>query len=396
MCWPAASPDFMAKAAEAGCSQVFIGMETINSENLASSGKRQNKVEDYRSMIDAWHSAGIACHVGYIIGFPFDTPQSVREDIRRLREEIRVDQASFFMLTPLPGSQDHVEMQKRGDWMEPDYNKFDSFHATALHPRMSGEEWFETYNQVWRDFYTVDSMKSILARANNWTYWGLFKNFVWYKYALIERTHPMICGFFRLKDRTDRRPGYAIDSVWTHARRRIGEVSRVVRDSIKLYFEMQEVWLGTRGRTHFQANMDEIKRRVEGVRDKVGGNHPECRPGDQPRRQQRAPGGRGSDSARPVGRAPCRRRYLAAPGPFAQPAHPADVGPAPCVRQTEPVIGSHPDPRAPLNDYWKQTYAKLRRGRVFQINPFRLTLNFIRDAKLCTVFSLSFLFGFGK
>ena len=38
--------------------------------------------------------------------------------------------------------------------------------------------------------------------------------FLWYKNAaLIEKQHPMVAGFFRLKDRKARRPGYAIDSI---------------------------------------------------------------------------------------------------------------------------------------------------------------------------------------
>jgi tRNA A37 methylthiotransferase MiaB len=65
---------FQTKAAEAGCRQVFIGMESINPANLKAAGKRQNNVAEFPAMIEAWHDHGIACHVGYIIGFPYDTP----------------------------------------------------------------------------------------------------------------------------------------------------------------------------------------------------------------------------------------------------------------------------------------------------------------------------------
>ena len=37
------------------------------------------------------------------------------QDIRYLMDVIQPDQASFFMLTPLPGSHDHREMKKRGE-----------------------------------------------------------------------------------------------------------------------------------------------------------------------------------------------------------------------------------------------------------------------------------------
>ena len=49
--------------------------------------------------------------------------------------------------------------------------------------------------------------------------------FFWYKNAaVIEKEHPMIAGFFRLKDRLSRRPGFAIDAVAVHFWKRTKEV----------------------------------------------------------------------------------------------------------------------------------------------------------------------------
>ena len=45
-----------------------------------------------RAMIAAWHAQGVACHVGYIIGFPHDTYERVMEDVRTLRDVLLVDQ----------------------------------------------------------------------------------------------------------------------------------------------------------------------------------------------------------------------------------------------------------------------------------------------------------------
>ena len=48
-------PEFVELASQAGCTQVFIGMESINPKNLKAAGKAQNKVQEYREMIAAWH-----------------------------------------------------------------------------------------------------------------------------------------------------------------------------------------------------------------------------------------------------------------------------------------------------------------------------------------------------
>ena len=244
--------DFVTLAAKAGCTQVFIGMESVNSQNLEAEGKKQNKVEEYRSIIKEWHDSGVLVHTGYIIGLPWDSKEQVAEDIRFLKDEVSPDQASFFMLTPLPGSHDHREMKKRGEWMDPDFNKRDSFHATIEHPRMTAEEWTEAYESAWKTFYSKENMIRNLSR---WAdkpknYWNLMSIFFWYKNAaLIEKEHPMIAGFFRLKDRKTRRPGHAIDSLPMHLWKRAKQITLLLVTWAKFLKEMEEVWLQTRKRS---------------------------------------------------------------------------------------------------------------------------------------------------
>ena len=241
--------DFVSLAAKAGCTQVFIGMESVNPKNLAAEDKKQNKVEEYRGIIKEWHDAGVLVHTGYIIGLPWDSKEQVAEDMRFLKDEVRPDQASFFMLTPLPGSHDHREMKKRGDWMDPDFNKRDSFHPTIKHPLMTAQEWTEAYEDAWKTFYSKENMIQALSkwadRPHN--YWNLMAIFFWYKNAaLIEKQHPMVAGFFRLKDRKTRRSGYAVESIPVHYWKRAKEISELLITWAKFLKEMEEVWLQTR------------------------------------------------------------------------------------------------------------------------------------------------------
>jgi radical SAM superfamily enzyme YgiQ (UPF0313 family) len=241
--------DFVELAAKAGCTQVFIGMESVNPENLKAEGKKQNNVDEYRAIIKEWHDAGVVVHTGYIIGLPWDSKEQVPKDIRFLMDELGPDQASFFMLTPLPGSHDHREMRKRGEWMDPDFNKRDSFHATIKHPRMTAEEWTDAYENAWQSFYSKENMIKILSRwsDNPKAYWNLMSVFFWYKNAaLIEKQHPMVAGFFRLKDRKARRSGLAIDPLPVHLWKRAREITHLLISWAKFMKEMEEVWLQTR------------------------------------------------------------------------------------------------------------------------------------------------------
>ncbi len=259
--------DFVSLAAEAGCTQVFIGMESVNPQNLKAESKPQNKVGEYRRIIQEWHDAGILVQTGYIIGLPFDTKDQVRQDIQYLMDEIQPDVGSFFMLTPLPGSHDHLEMRKRGEWMDPDFNKRDSFHATVRHPNMTAAEWTEAYEEAWRTFYSKENITKILSHwgHNPRAYWSAVVMLMWYKNAaLLEKTHPMIAGFFRLKDRRSRRPGFAIDSLPVHFWKRAKDVVRLFLSWARFIKEMEEIWLRTRPRSERERRWAEEIERVQG------------------------------------------------------------------------------------------------------------------------------------
>jgi radical SAM superfamily enzyme YgiQ (UPF0313 family) len=263
-------PDFISLAARAGCTQVFIGMESINPDNLKAAGKVQNHVEEYKSLIAAWHNAKIATHIAYIFGFPFDTPETIRQDIQRLQNELRVEQASFFMLTPLPGSQDHAAMVERGESLYPDLNDYDSFHEVIQHPNFAPGELAASYRDAWKNFYSFNYLKEVLSHANPENYWSIFLDFIWYKNSvLIEGGHPMIHGFFRLKDRTDRRPGHPTESRLRHAMRRTGEIRRLLRSWLALALEMEELWLQTRIRSDAELR---LRAEIENMRKQVNRN----------------------------------------------------------------------------------------------------------------------------
>ena len=126
-------PNFIQKAKRAGVTKVFIGLENINPDNLAAAKKRQNKITEYRKMLLAWKAQGIITFAGYILGFPADTPATIRRDIAIIQQELPVDLLEFFCLTPLPGSEDHKTLWKNGVAMSSDLNIYDTEHACTAH-----------------------------------------------------------------------------------------------------------------------------------------------------------------------------------------------------------------------------------------------------------------------
>lgn len=242
-------PGFVEKAARGGCTNVFVGVESLNQANMKLAGKNQNKVADMRRMVEAWHQAGIFVHAGYIIGFPNDTPASVAENVEQLKE-IGIDLASFFILMNLPGSDDFAAAVDSGVQMSLDFNKYDSFQVSSPHinqDEMSDGKWLAAYRAAWESFYSVPHMTKTLGRASGRSYWGLLRDLIWYKLSIAEGQHPMNAGLFRLKDRKQRRPGFPVDGIGTHLRRRTRDLVGLIPEWVKVCEDMKAVWLATRG-----------------------------------------------------------------------------------------------------------------------------------------------------
>jgi radical SAM superfamily enzyme YgiQ (UPF0313 family) len=266
-------PRFIEKAGKAGCTKVFIGMESVNAEALKGTGKKQNHVDEYREMLQAWRKSNAVTYAGYIIGFPNDTYESVMRDVETLKRELPLDLVEFFVLTPLPGSEDHQTMVKEGAWLEPDMNQYDTEHPCSHHPKMSRAEWIRTYQDAWKSFYTFEHIETIFRRR--WTerrsVGKVLSQMIWFCGAIfIEGVHPLQAGILRRKDRSERRAGLPPESLVRFAWSRIRDLGRTFfRLSIllwKLYGLRRRVEQDPMGRSYLDIAIIPVERKRGGLR----------------------------------------------------------------------------------------------------------------------------------
>jgi radical SAM superfamily enzyme YgiQ (UPF0313 family) len=238
------TPNFIDKAVRAGCNRVYIGLENVNPDNLLEVNKRQNKIWEYRKMLQMWKDRGVTVYVGYILGFPHDTPETIRRDIEILKRELPVDMVEYLILTPLPGSADHQKMHAEGVWMDPDMNKYDLEHVTIKHPLMSPEELHAVYRSAWDQYYAPEHMETVLRR-------GAGKGIkprklmlplaAFYGALTIEGVHPLQAGFVRRKIRTERRPGLPRENPLIFYPRRMWETASSLIRWRLLYLRYLEI-----------------------------------------------------------------------------------------------------------------------------------------------------------
>src|ERR1700691_2129114 len=217
---------FTELAAKAGCYQAFVGIESLNPDNLNFATKYQNtddrqhrmKIEDsrarvlekYRRVVDNWHRFGISVHAGYMLGFPFDGPDCGRIAARTLRK-LRFDIVSFFIMTPLPGTEDQVRCAKEGSIIDWDFNNLDSQHVTLKHERLDRDSWMRAYRQAYTGFYSFPSLlktifsvaggRGLEAEARRST----LRQFIYYFFSYRQGRHPMVGGVWQILRRDVRR-----------------------------------------------------------------------------------------------------------------------------------------------------------------------------------------------
>lgn len=231
-------PNFVEKAARAGCARVFVGLENINPDNLLAAKKKQNRVHEYRQMFLEWRRHRVITYAGYILGFPNDTPERVARDIRTVQEELPIDLLEFFILTPLPGSADHKQLDATGVWMDPDMNKYDLEHVTTGHATMSSAEWQALYRRAFDLYYSPEHIERLLrrAKASGIKPVRLVNHVLQFYFTFRqEKVHPLQGGFFRRKLRRQRRPGLPIESPLAFYPRRAWEVAATHVNLVRYY-----------------------------------------------------------------------------------------------------------------------------------------------------------------
>jgi radical SAM superfamily enzyme YgiQ (UPF0313 family) len=200
---------FIQKAARAGVNRVFIGLENINPESLKEAHKGQNRITEYRAMLQAWHNVGTLVYAGYILGFPNDTPETIERDIKIIQKELPIDLLEFFILTPLPGSADHKKLFLSNVPMSTDLNRYDLVHVTTDHATMSESQLFGIYQKAWDIYYTDEHIERVIRRTKAWGFPHremMMKLFTFYACYKVEGVHPLEGGYLRRKYRRDRRP----------------------------------------------------------------------------------------------------------------------------------------------------------------------------------------------
>ena len=164
---------FLDAAARSGCKQVFLGLESISQSSMSEVKKGFNRVDEYSRIIQRIHAHGIAVQAGIVFGFDHDTPQIFKDTLDFL-EEAGVQNATFNILTPFPGTPLFQKLEVEGRILTRDWRKYNSRADVVYRPaRMSPEELLAGYRYANARFYSLASIAKRLSRSPVQLCWTL-------------------------------------------------------------------------------------------------------------------------------------------------------------------------------------------------------------------------------
>jgi len=152
--------DLLDLMAEAGCRSLFIGFETLNSENLRMAGKRQNHVDEYESIITKIHERGMMVNASVVFGFDHDGPGVFERTTKWLIEQ-KLETMTAHILTPYPGTALYRRLLFEKRIFDHDLTHYNTSRAVFRPAKMSIDELESGYLDAYRKFY---SWKSIWRR----------------------------------------------------------------------------------------------------------------------------------------------------------------------------------------------------------------------------------------
>ena len=193
-------PELLSLAAESGCMNAFIGIESISMDNLSSVHKEFSLSRDLAQTFGAFRDVGIDPHVSLVFGFDGDTPETIERTFDEMVRQ-RVHLLYAFLLTPLPGTELHARMAQEGRIQHENYSLYDTSHVVFRPLKMAPGELEDAYWDAYARFYSNGSILRRYSDAPRWIGSGRFRpclhNMVgnlYFRKLIRQRLHPLVGG----------------------------------------------------------------------------------------------------------------------------------------------------------------------------------------------------------
>ncbi len=141
-------------ARDSGCTGLFIGFESLVSENLERIGKAMvNRADRFLESIKRIHSRGISIEGAFIFGLDGDDSTVFAKTVE-FATKARLALVQFGILTPFPGTPLFADMENSGRIVDRDWGNYTISHVVYRPANLSAEALQEGFLKAYRKFYS--------------------------------------------------------------------------------------------------------------------------------------------------------------------------------------------------------------------------------------------------
>ncbi len=145
-------PELVELMAKAGAVEMFVGVESLDKAALKKMNKGHNKPDSYDEIVRLCKASGIRAHFSNIIGFPDQTEQGVMDHLHQIID-LGPDIASFYIMTPIPGTEQYQDFRQQGLIYETNLDRFDTTTPTFHHEHIAPDRLQDLLYEVAWEFY---------------------------------------------------------------------------------------------------------------------------------------------------------------------------------------------------------------------------------------------------
>lgn len=165
----AADQALLDRFAEAGCSTLIIGFESVSEDTLLEMDKKVNFALTYQEAIRRIHERGMSIVGNFIVGFDTDTLPVFRDTLRFIDDNL-ILYPFFSILTPMPGTKLHDEYREAGRLDHTDWALYDTRHVVFEPRHMTRAQLMDGYVWLYREAYASARALDRLER-----YWRTYR-----------------------------------------------------------------------------------------------------------------------------------------------------------------------------------------------------------------------------
>ncbi len=146
--------DLLRRMRRSGCIGIFLGIESLDAEDLKQVGKRQNKASEYKLAIDKLHDHGICVMAGFIAGFDDQDPNRIVRTAEGLNQ-IGVDVPFLSILTPFRGTPLYDQfLADERILRDRSWDHYNGYNVAFQPARMTPETLLSAHRTLWRQAFS--------------------------------------------------------------------------------------------------------------------------------------------------------------------------------------------------------------------------------------------------